>query len=141
MTVKTLPTKASVPAFIKALPTQEQKDARLLLALMKKATGEKPVLWGTDLVGFGSYVYTYASGKTGVWPKVAFAMRKDGSTVYIMQGFSSYTAHLKKLGNPKHGGSCLYLKSLGTIDMVALSAMVRDSYCLMTKKYPDAKKK
>lgn len=139
-TVKTLPTKASVAAFIKTLPRESQKEARQLLLVMKKATGEKPVLWGTAIIGFGVYEYTDARKKKSAWPKTAYAMRKSGPVVYIMPGFSSYGALLKKLGSPKHGGSCLYFKTLAGVDMEVLSEMVRDSYDVMTKRYPVLKK-
>lgn len=139
-TVKTLPTKESVAAYIKSMPREWQSDAKKLLALMKKATGEKPVLWGTAIIGFGVYEYTDARKKKSAWPKTAYAMRKSGPVVYIMPGFTSYGALLKKLGSPKHGGSCLYIKTLAGVDMEALSKMVRDSYDVMTKRYPVLKK-
>jgi hypothetical protein len=139
-TVKTLPTKASVATFIKTLPRESQKEAQQLLALMKKATGQKPVLWGTAIIGFGMYEYTDASKKKSQWPKTAYAMRKSGPVVYIMPGFASYASHLKKLGSPKHGGSCLYLKTLSTIDTDVLIDLIRDSYAVMTKRYAVGKK-
>jgi hypothetical protein len=137
-TVKTLPTKASVPAFIAAMKPEWRRDAKTLCALMKKATGEKPVLWGTAIIGFGVYEYTDARKKKSQWPKTAFAMRASGPVVYIMPGFTSYAALLKRLGSPKHGGSCLYLKTLSGVDVEVLSEMVRDSHRVMTKRYPAA---
>ena len=33
--------------------------------MMKKATGLPPKMWGTSIIGFGSYHYKYESGHEG----------------------------------------------------------------------------
>ena len=33
--------------------------------LMQAVTGEPPKMWGSSIVGFGSYHYRYASGREG----------------------------------------------------------------------------
>ena len=98
------------------------------------ATGWKPELWGTGLVGFGSYHYVYASGREGDWPVTAFAARKQNLTVYIMPGFEKYDALMQKLGKFKTGKSCLYLKRLSDIDQKVLKQLIASSVKAMAEK-------
>ncbi len=135
--IKTKKTKESVVKFIAAIPDAKQRaDAKGLLALMKKATGEKPVLWNNNMVGFGEYHYeSDRSAQKGDWPLTAFSPRKSNLTVYIMPGFKDYGALLKKLGKHKHGGSCLYIKRLSDVHLPTLQTIVERGYKAMKKKY------
>lgn len=135
--LKTKKSKASVAAFIAKIPDPKQRvDAKVLLALMKKATGEKPVLWGTSIVGFGEYHYeSERSSQKGDWPLTAFSPRKGNLTVYIMPGFKEYSALLKKLGRHTHSVSCLYIKLLSDVHLPTLETLVRKGYKEMKKRY------
>ncbi|MBP9669596.1 MAG: DUF1801 domain-containing protein [Candidatus Pacebacteria bacterium] len=141
--VKTKPTKASVAAFINEIAdAKKKKEAKQLLALMKEATGEKPQMWGTALIGFGMYHYqSDRSAQKGDWPMVAFSPRKANLTVYLMFGVDKYAQQLKKVGPYTAGKSCLYLKSLDGVDMEALQQVVAASFSDMKKKYPPVPKK
>lgn len=126
--LKTKRTRDSVKAFLDGVSDdRRRKDARTVLALMKDVTGEKPAMWGSSMVGFGSYHYRYASGQEGDWPLVAFSPRKQNLTLYIMPGFQGYGDLLAKLGAHKKGQSCLYLKSLEDVHLPTLKALVRQS--------------
>jgi hypothetical protein len=135
--VKTQKTKASVSAFITAIPNAQQRaDAKVLLALFKDATGLKPAMWGTAIVGFGEYHYTSEhSSQKGDWPLTAFSPRSGKLVVYIMPGFADYAPLLEKLGPHKHSISCLYLKSLKGIHLPTLRTLIRRSVAAMKKKY------
>ncbi|MCU0937592.1 MAG: DUF1801 domain-containing protein [Burkholderiaceae bacterium] len=134
---KTKPTNVSVTGYLDALPdARVRADCRTLLALMSRASGAKPVLWGTSIVGFGAYRYTYASGTTGDWPLTGFAPRAKDITVYLMDGFDQRQAELARLGPHKHSKSCLYLKSLDAIDLRTLESMVADSVKVMRARWP-----
>jgi len=41
------------------------------------------VIWGAGIVGFDSHTLDYANGKTGDWPLLAFAARKNDVTLYL----------------------------------------------------------
>jgi hypothetical protein len=134
---KTRPTTASVSAYIDALPDPQQRaDCRRLVQLMSRSTGEKPVLWGPSIVGFGIYHYVYASGTTGDWPLTGFAPRGKDLTLYLMDGFERRAAALKQLGRHKTGKCCLYVKSLADLDLKLLESMVGDSVKTMRARYP-----
>ena len=107
---------------------QRQAESRELLELFKERTGEEPVMWGSSIIGFGSYDYTYASGRSGTWMRVGFSPRKQQMTVYIMPGFERYDDLMAALGPHSVGKSCLYLKRLDVVDKDVLGELVAESY-------------
>jgi len=133
---KTKPTKSSVTAFIDALTDQSRRaDAKLLVKLMKNATGEKPQMWGPSIIGFGSYHYRYDSGREGDMPIVGFSPRKAATVLYIATGFSDANALLAKLGKHTTGKSCLYIKKLADVDQEVLESLVVKSVAAMRAQY------
>ena len=131
----TRPTGASVRAFLASLDDEKRIDCAVLAKLMRSTTGERARMWGTSIVGFGSYHYTYASGRSGDWPLVGFAPRARDLTVYIMPGFTPYAKLMAKLGRHKHSKSCLYLRRLADVDLGVLRALVERSVRDMRRKY------
>jgi hypothetical protein len=122
---KTKATKVSVSAFIDAITDESRRaDAKALVKLMQKAAGEKPKMWGPSIIGFGSYHYTYDSGREGDMPVVAFSPRKTATVLY---GLSAAEALLPKLGKHTRGKGCLYIKKLADVDLKVLEAMVAKS--------------
>ena len=135
--LKTKKTKASVPAFLKGIENdQRRKDAQALLKIMKEVTGMKPAMWGPSIIGFGSYHYTYDSGREGDWPLTGFSPRKQNLVIYVMPGFSSYGKLLEKLGKHKTGKSCLYINKLDDIHVPTLKKLIKDGLKHMKKMYP-----
>jgi hypothetical protein len=113
-----------------------RRDARAVAKLMQDVTGEKPVMWGASMVGFGRYHYRYASGREGDWFLTGFAPRKKELTLYIMAGFERYDALMARLGKFKTGKSCLYVKRLSDIDPDVLRELVGESVAYMKATYP-----
>ena len=134
--LKTKANSASVSAFLESVGNERRrKDAFELLALMKEVTGQRPKMWGTSLIGFGSYHYRYQSGREGDWPVTAFSPRAQNLSIYIMPGFAHYRALMDKLGKYKTGKSCLYLKRLDDVDRNVLKRLVARSVADMKKRY------
>lgn len=126
--LKTKQNDKSVTAFLEGIKDERQReDAFTLLALMKRATGEKPVMWGSSIIGFGSYHYKYASGREGDWMATGFSPRKQNLTVYIIPGFDRYESLMQKVGTYTTGSSCLYLKKLEDVDLAVLEKLVKES--------------
>jgi hypothetical protein len=69
---KTKATQASVESFIMSLPGHRRDDAKALLKLMQSVSHEKPKIWGSSIIGFGSYHYRYDSGREGNMPLICF---------------------------------------------------------------------
>jgi hypothetical protein len=126
--VKTQKNEASVEDFLEGVTVEKRRTDRFaLLQLMREVTGEEPAMWGSSIVGFGSYRYKYASGHEGEWPLVGFSPRKRNLTLYIMSGFDQYDALLAKLGKFKTGKSCLYMNRLEDVDLPTLRVLIKES--------------
>lgn len=125
---KTKPSRASVSKYLAAIDDPvKRKDAQTLCKMMEGATGEKPVLWGDAIVGFGTYHYKYASGREGDAPLVGFSPRKQSLTVYLLYGFDEQTDLLSKLGKHSTAKSCLYIKRLEDVDQEVLQKLITAS--------------
>lgn len=135
--LKTKPTDASVERFLDGVEDERKRaDAYALLELMGRAAGAQPKMWGDSIVGFGSYHYTYASGREGDWMLTGFSPRKQNLTLYIMDGFDEYDKLLAKLGKHKLGKSCLYINKLEDVDRDVLKQLIKKSVEHMQKTNP-----
>jgi hypothetical protein len=122
---KTKATKSSVAAFIAAIEDPViSADAKRLAKLMQEASGEKPVLWGPSIVGFGSRHYRYDSGREGDTPLIAFSPRKAALVLYGVARHDSAATKLAKLGKHTTGKGCLYIKKLADVDEKVLRELV-----------------
>jgi len=134
--LKTKQNKASVSSFLNTIEDpQKRKDCKEISKLMKAITGKKPTMWGSSIVGFDTYDYTYASGRSGTWFIVGFSPRKQNITIYIMPGYKDYGTLLDKLGPHKIGKSCIYIKSLEHIHLPTLKKIITSGYKDMKEKY------
>ncbi len=135
--LKTKKNAASVSGFIAAIKDKgRREDAQRLLKIFKQATGLKPAMWGTSIIGFGSYHYkSERSAQEGDWPLTGFSPRKANLTIYIMPGFKNYGPLLKKLGKHKTSVGCLYINKLADVDKKALGALIKRSCSDMKRTY------
>ena len=125
---KTKPTNESVKDFLNKISDEERRaDCFAVAKIMEEITGEKPVMWGPSIVGFGSYRYKYASGREGDWPMTGFSPRKKDLTVYMMMGFTKHTELMEKLGKHSAAQSCLYIKRLSDIHVPTLKKLIKIS--------------
>ena len=135
--LKTKPNNQSVETYLNNIELQQrQNDCLAILKLMQEVTGETPQMWGSSIVGFGSYHYKYASGREGDWFVTGFASRKKSITLYIMAGFDDYDVLMSKLGKHTTGKSCLYIKKLEDVDQNVLRELVKQSVDYMAEMYP-----
>ncbi len=126
--LKTRPTDDSVMKFLNSVGDEKKRaDSFKILDLMREVTGEEPRMWGSSIVGFGSYHYKYASGREGDWFVTGFSPRKQSLTLYIMAGFAEYDELLENLGKYATGKACLYIKKLEDVDMPTLKKLVKFS--------------
>jgi hypothetical protein len=133
---KTQPTKTSVREFISNIEDEQmQKDCKALCKFMERITGEKPVLWGDAIIGFGSYHYKYASGREGDSCLTGFSPRKQNLAIYT-NCYLEDNDLVRSLGKFKNGKSCLNVKKLADIDLVVLEKILVDSMKRITSMYP-----
>lgn len=133
--LKTKQTDQSVEKYLKGITDPAKREDSLTIArLMTELTGQKPKMWGTSIVGFGSYHYKYASGQEGDWPIVGFSPRKQNLTLYVLNGSAEENELLQKLGKHSAGKSCLYIKRLDDIHLPTLKKLIKQSYKRAIKK-------
>ena len=127
--LKTKQTETSVTAFLNTVADeQKRKDSFEIVEMMKTATGLPPKLWGTSIIGFGSYHYKYESGHEGDMCIIGFAPRKQNIALYIPGGIHKYDYLLEKLGKHKTGKGCLYINSLDKINVEVLASIFKSSF-------------
>jgi hypothetical protein len=126
---KTIPNDQRVEQFLNAVADeQKRRDSFALLELMKHVTGMEPTMWGSSIVGFGSYHYTYDSGREGDMILAGFSPRKQNLAIYNMGGFEQDDDLLTKLGKHTMGKGCLYIKRLDDIDLPTLKSLIEESF-------------
>ncbi len=128
---KTQRTKASVPAFLATIADPvRRKETRALVALVREITGDKPVMWGTSIIGFGDKTYYGSNGKEVAWFRIGLSPRKAALTLYLMGGLKPHAALLRNLGPHKVGGGCLYLTKPAALDMKVLKQLIKANKAL-----------
>ena len=133
---KTKLNDSSVMDFLNNVENEKRKaDALVVLEMMKKLTQEEPKMWGSSLVGFGTYHYKYESGHEGDLFITGFSPRKQSLTLYIMNGFQRYEELMSQLGKFKIGKSCLYVNKIEDVDLEVLENLIVESVNYMKKKY------
>ncbi len=130
--IKTKVTAKSPKEFLDTVePEQRRKDGFALLKMFEKATGEKAVMWGSSIVGFGKYHYkSQKSSQEGDWMLVGFSPRKQSLSLYILHG-NNNSSLLEKLGKHKTSGGiggCLYINKLSDVDEKVLAKLIETSY-------------
>ena len=134
---KTRPTAASVDEYLASKAGPEQlADCKALMALLAKVTKEPPRMWGPSIVGYGSYRYTYESGRTGESCLTGFAVRGKELVVYLVAESPQQHALLPKLGKHRMGKACLYFKRLADLDIDVLQALVAGSVAETKRRHP-----
>jgi hypothetical protein len=125
---KTVETKASVAGFLKTIKDEKKrKDCSVIIDIISKATGFEPKMWGTAIVGFGSYHYKYESGREGDAPLAGIAARASSITFYLGAEFTKRDELLAKFGKHKLSGGCIHIQKLEDIDTGILVKMVKNS--------------
>jgi len=120
--------------------TKTRADCLTIARIMQQATKSKPKMWGSSIVGFGTYYYTYDSGREGDWFLAGFSPRRQSLTLYLMGGYAKEGELMQKLGKHKTGKSCLYFKSLDDIDLATLKKLIQQSLKRLAR-YQTAKRR
>jgi hypothetical protein len=125
--LKTRPNDGDVEAFLNEVEDERQRSESFeLLKIFTQITGERPIMWGSAIVGFGSVKLKYASGRELDWPIAAFSPRNGNFSLYL-EGYHRQKDLMARLGKYKLGKSCLYIKRLGDVDREVLEKVIRNS--------------
>lgn len=134
---KTKATEMSVQSYLSNIADgSRRKDCEALTKLMSKVTKQEPKMWGTSIVGFGSYHYRYESGREGEAPVAGFSSRKGDITLYLASSFPGQEELLTKLGRHKTGKGCLYIRKISDVDLKTLEQLIVESYAERKRNHP-----
>ena len=124
--IKTKPTSISVESYLEGIKEeQKRKDSYVILGMMEKAIGEKPKMWGSSLIGFGSKRYkSPATGREVDWFKIGFSPRKANLSLHLVIDLQRHADLLSKLGKRKTGVGCLYINKLADVDLMILEKLI-----------------
>jgi len=126
---KTKPTSANVVAFLNKIQSPQRRDDCLtILKMMQTVSKLEPVMWGSAIIGFGTYHYVYESGREGDTILIGFSPRKQNITFYLMGGLKNVEDELSKLGKYKTGKGCLYIKSLSDVNLEILKKVFAKAF-------------
>lgn len=133
---KTAETVASVADFLNKIIDGERRDnAFKLLEIMQQESGFEPKIWGTAIVGFGSYHYKYESGRDGDAPRTGFSPRAKEFAIYLSPDFKDKSILLQKFGKHRAGVGCIYVKKVMDINTDVLRQMIRNSITQVAETY------
>jgi hypothetical protein len=126
--LKTEKNEASVTDFINSVKDeQKKKGCFVILEMMQKASGDKPKMWGSAIIGFGNVILKYESGRELDWFKIGFSPRKQNLTLYGVVNPEKQTEILKKLGKHSTGKGCLYINNLKDVDLTVLQNIIKQA--------------
>ncbi|WP_178023877.1 DUF1801 domain-containing protein [uncultured Paenibacillus sp.] len=134
--LKTKENDNSVIEFIEQVADAKKKEeAYRLLDIFTETTGCPARMWGTSIIGFGSYHYKYASGHEGDAPMVGFSPRKAKISLYLAPDDPDRGALLESFGKHTQGKGCVYIKKVSDIDVDVLRTLIRQSVALLQRLY------
>lgn len=135
--VKTKPNSQDVDEFLSQVePEQKRNDSIVLKEMIERLTGQKAVMWGTSIVGFGLYHFkSTRSSQEGDWPLIGFSPRKQYLTLYVMMSSKSVQELLKKLGKHTTSKACLYINKLSDVDQTVLAQLIEKSFQEAVEEY------
>lgn len=134
--IKTTKNDASVTAFLDTVAQdQKRKDCDVILKMMQQVSKQEPKMWGSSIIGFGTWHYkSERSKQEGDWFVTGFSPRKQNISLYIMPSVNSYKDILAKLGKYKTSVSCLYINKLADVDVTVLKELINTAYKTMKEK-------
>jgi Domain of unknown function (DU1801) len=139
--IKTKLNDAPVADFLNSIKDEQvRKDCWTIVDIMQEATKAKPQMWGTSIVGFGSYHYKYASGREADWMLTAFSPRKQNITLYLSADFEGRGELMAQLGKHSCGKGCIYIKRLSDVHLPTLKKLIKGSVKHMLKTNPPDKR-
>jgi hypothetical protein len=133
---KTLLTDDSVEEYLAAITDESRRaDCQSLSKLMAGATRQPPRMWGKSIVGFGSYHYTYDSGREGDMCLAGFSSRADSISLYVVADTPAQQQLLAKLGRHKAAKACIYIKRMADVDAAVLKAVIAGSVAEVKRRH------
>ncbi len=137
---KTKETDADVIEFIESVESpKKREDAYKLLQIFEETSGYEAKMWGTSIIGFGSYHYVYPTGHSGDAPLVGFSPRKAKISLYFATGDPDRGPLLERFGKHTTGKACVYINKTADVDLEVLKELIVQSIDFLQQLYPPNK--
>ncbi|MCS7072875.1 MAG: DUF1801 domain-containing protein [Bacteroidia bacterium] len=122
---KTTETQQSAVDFIESINDETKRnDCLELIRIIKELINLEPKLWGTSIIGFGTYHYKYNSGHEGDSPIFSFAPSASSIALYLSANFENRVELLQQLGKHKTTKGCVHIKTLADVDITVLQKII-----------------
>ena len=132
--LKTKVNDASVTEFLESIEDESKRnDTHTILDMMQKIAKTGPKMWGSSIIGLGSYHYVGKSGREGDWFLIGVSPRKQNLTLYAAGHWDFNTGLLAKLGKHSMGKGCLYIKRLSDVNLSILEQLINESFVNATR--------
>lgn len=127
--MKTIPGIITVEEYLNGIEVpQKRADVEALIALLRDITGDEPLMYGTGIVGFGSYPFRIEKGVPLYWMVLGCAARKQTTTVYYHGNLHDEEEVLSRIGKHSHGNSFLHFKKLADANLDVLRELLEKSW-------------
>jgi hypothetical protein len=124
-TLKTTATQVTLQSVLASVTDpQRRADTERVCSLMGRVSGADPVVWGPNMIGFGSQTLRYESGRELDWFVIGCSPRKAALSVYILEDAAGLSDMLSRLGPHTTGKSCIYIKRLDALNLTVLEEIV-----------------
>jgi hypothetical protein len=124
-TLKTTATQVTLQSVLASVADpQRRADTERVCSLMGRVSRADPVVWGPNMIGFGSQTLRYESGRELDWFVIGCSPRKAALSVYILEDAAGLSDMLSRLGPHTTGKSCIYIKKLDALNLTVLEEIV-----------------
>ena len=133
--VKTKQTDADVADYIASLESERRRDeSKEVVSMMEEITAEPASLWGTSIIGCGTFRYSTARGSCEEICNLGFSPRPRAISFYGLLDSPEAESLLPDLGKHKTSrGGCLYLNKLEDADLLILRKLMTAAFVFRTK--------
>jgi hypothetical protein len=117
-----------VDDYIASLPDGRREIVERVHEVITEAVPELEVRMWKHFIGYGTYHYTYASGREGDWFPIGLTNNKGYVSIYLCAGDEDgYLAesHADRLGKVGVGKSCIRVRRLEDLNLEVLAELSR----------------
>jgi uncharacterized protein DUF1801 len=119
---------APVDEYIASLPDGRREIVERIHRAITEAVPELEVRMWKTFIGYGTYHYTYASGREGDWFPIGLTNNKGYVSLYLCAGDEhGYLAETNadRLGQVNVGKSCVRIKRLEDVNLDVVAELSR----------------
>ena len=123
-----------VDDYIASLPDGRREIVERVHEVITEAVPELEVRMWKQFIGYGTYHYTYATGREGDWFPIGLTNNKGYVSIYLCAGDENgYLAEINadRLGKVGVGKSCIRVRRLEDLNLEVLAELSRKAAALV----------